>query len=52
LRVVVIVLALGVHLFGFRIGLGLGIDENRYKGSKENSYPTQQIKAIHLTNNI
>jgi hypothetical protein len=24
---------------GFRIGLGLSIDENRWKGSKEDSYP-------------
>jgi hypothetical protein len=31
------------HLFGFEK------DENRQKGSKENSYPTLQLKVIHLT---
>jgi hypothetical protein len=35
----VIVLALRMHLFVFRSSLGLGIDENREKGSKEDSYP-------------
>jgi hypothetical protein len=28
-----------MHLFEFGKGLGIGIDENRSKGSKENSYP-------------
>jgi hypothetical protein len=29
MRVVMVVLALRMHLFGFRTGLGLGIDENK-----------------------
>jgi hypothetical protein len=52
-----VVLASRMHLFGFRIGLGLGIDENRQKRSKENSYPNtadqgnssykQHLTSIH-----
>jgi hypothetical protein len=37
-----VVLVLRMHLFVFRTGLGLFIDENRQKGSKEDSYPKQQ----------
>jgi hypothetical protein len=37
-----VVVVLRMHLFVFRTGLGLSMDENRQKGSKEDSYPKQQ----------
>jgi hypothetical protein len=44
----------GYIYLGFRIGLGLSIDENRWKGSKEDSYPNtaddNSSYKQHLTN--